>query len=289
MVARNFKAVPGVDSQSDLITFDPAGLGAVERTVQDKLQDVVSVKDFGAVGDGVTDDTAAIQAAITGSSSKTLFFPPGQYKITSTLNLLDNTQYLGSQNSFLNFTVSEFGLKLPASASNIEITGLTIQGPFARGIGNDIGNTASNIKILENTISGATLPGGGYTAGIFLTNASDSIVIENKLFGNGFGPTTAFCADIAFYSPSAGTQNSRNLITGNKCFSTAVSFNIVCFNVDRTILSHNICKGAVTGSGNANGYGIAIYDVTSYTLPYTTTVLNEISNNVVTNTNGSGI
>jgi polygalacturonase len=39
------------------ITYDPAGTGAVSRTVQSKLRDVVSVKDFGAVGDGVTDDT----------------------------------------------------------------------------------------------------------------------------------------------------------------------------------------------------------------------------------------
>ena len=70
--------------------FIQAGTGAVQRTVESKLQDVVSVKDFGAVGDGVTDDTAAIQAAITAvgtSGGGTVYFPAGQYNITSGLTI----------------------------------------------------------------------------------------------------------------------------------------------------------------------------------------------------------
>ena len=71
--------------QSSALLFTQAGTGAVERTVESKLRDVVSVKDFGAVGDGVTDDTAAIQAAQTLASSngKTLYFPDGVYYLGS--------------------------------------------------------------------------------------------------------------------------------------------------------------------------------------------------------------
>ena len=57
-----------------------------------------NVLDYGAVGDGTTDDTAAIQAALDDlSGGEDLFFPKvaGGYKITSTLRLWGGTQYLG--------------------------------------------------------------------------------------------------------------------------------------------------------------------------------------------------
>lgn len=65
--------------------YTPAGTNAVATTVQAKLRQTVSVKDFGAVGDGITDDTAALQAALNAGVS--LLFPDGVYKTTAQLTM----------------------------------------------------------------------------------------------------------------------------------------------------------------------------------------------------------
>jgi hypothetical protein len=82
----------------------------VPRSLAARAADVVSVRDFGAVGDGVTDDTAAIQAAVNfvtttawaGSVSAmyakgggTVYFPAGVYRITSTVLLGGQVRLLG--------------------------------------------------------------------------------------------------------------------------------------------------------------------------------------------------
>lgn len=77
-------------SGSSLLSHLPAGAGAVATTVQAKLRESVSAKDFGAVGDGVTDDTAAFKAAIDALvlvGGGNLLVPKGTYLLNGTAGL----------------------------------------------------------------------------------------------------------------------------------------------------------------------------------------------------------
>jgi hypothetical protein len=70
----------GIATNALYVQYDPAGAGAVATNVQTKLRESVSVKDFGAVGDGVVDDTAAFAAALLESGS--VYIPNGTYIIS---------------------------------------------------------------------------------------------------------------------------------------------------------------------------------------------------------------
>lgn len=79
------------------ISFLSALSGAVPRTMTSKSSDIVSVKDFGAVGNGTTDDTSAVNLAITAaiSASADLFWPAGTYLTTGNLNNFYSVRHVG--------------------------------------------------------------------------------------------------------------------------------------------------------------------------------------------------
>lgn len=124
---------------STLVGFRQLGTGAVTRTTQSKMQDMVSVKDFGAVGNGVTDDTAAINAAITAINALgggTVFFPEGTYLVGDAggnvaISLLSNVTLNGDGINVTIIKLKNSGnahVINAASASNVSITNLTVDG-----------------------------------------------------------------------------------------------------------------------------------------------------------------
>jgi hypothetical protein len=63
---------------------------SIVRSQHDKNLELVSVKDFGAIGDGIADDTISIQFAVNSVGNKgggSVYFPVGTYRITSNINI----------------------------------------------------------------------------------------------------------------------------------------------------------------------------------------------------------
>ena len=138
--------------------FLQADTGAVARTVQEKLRDTVSVKDFGTVGNGTANDTAGITAA-DGILTKKKYVPAGIYDTTLFSTDL-NGPYFGEgqiRDSANNLRAPEFSaVKFPpASFGNWDSPDTAFNGDLSK-----------MQRVSEHRISGATTlgqPTTGYT------------------------------------------------------------------------------------------------------------------------------
>ena len=107
----------------------------VPKVLGEFLTGVLNVKLYGATGDGSTDDTTAVQAAIadaaaaTSTGIATVYFPPGDYKVSTTIELEKNMRLLGTGSG----TDSVRGSRIICTGDNVPIVDFlgTSTGPDA--------------------------------------------------------------------------------------------------------------------------------------------------------------
>ena len=121
-----------LEQGDNLLTVKQPLTGSVIRTQHSKNADIVSVKDFGAVGDGVTDDSDSFIAAIN-SSAKKIVIPDGNYIISKAIPLRGNLEISGGVNSVLKLKDNVapkpgaiFDKSDAAIIENVKLSGFTI-------------------------------------------------------------------------------------------------------------------------------------------------------------------
>jgi hypothetical protein len=239
---------------SSLVGFLQAGTNAVTRTAQAKMRDVVSVKDFGAVGDGVTDDTVAIQAAADycKTTGAQLIGVPGAYVISATLVIncggdlsmmtlnvnaasVSPAVRIGNTSGSGALALYRYDLKLPNLVNTAKIT--TGWSGFENAVGVEAGNLYECRLVIPYVYGfgvGASL--GGYTAGFVYNEVTLGTLSDNKI-NLRVAPHAA-----------TGWSNENNFYGGRFSFSSSEGSNVSgC----RDILLSNV-PGSAIGAPNNN-------------------------------------
>ena len=298
--------MPQTKPTSEQVTFLASGTGALQRTVLDKLRDAVSVKDFGAVGDGAADDTAAIQAALS-SGASVVSVPNGTYIVTG-LTISAALTFAGT--GVLRKASATSTPLLTISASNVIIDGIEFQGASlnAKPATYVSGDTAilcagSSSVSPRNGITVRNVTINGFAAfGMFVRYAQNVTVTNNRVSYCGYAGITflsvirgiindntiqeidASAGAVNWYGISLTRDPSVNSTNSAPCTQCVVSNNIVR-NVSQWtgIDSHALYQSVIIGnnvSGCKNGI-YAQYDDGSAAFPMEARQV-EISNNVVT-------
>ncbi len=244
--------------------FTAPGTGAVTRTATDKFSDLISVKDFGAIGDGVADDTLPIQQALAAHDE--VFLPAGTYLIMAPITVAKNQSLFGEgQKSILKCNTTSFNaIEVPdgfSTVRNLRIESGAIGIKLFGSIGPCVQNSITDI-VIDSALTGIQLDGHNDTNKPCYWNNFDRILIAKPIThgihltksGLGDTPNANRFHKIRVYSNGAATTGSGFYIEHGKLNNAFVDCEAnmngptadSCFRVgansDKTIIMNLLCE-----------------------------------------------
>lgn len=210
--------------------------GATERTTQDKFRELgISVKDFGAVGNGVAIDTTAIQSAVSrvkALGGGVVYFPPGTYLIDQAITLSSGTgiKFVGSGPSatFLTQSNATANIFTVATCTDISFEGMTVKHTSSTTGGAFVLTSVNGLTFTRCTVA-ATAPIIGFRYGMYLDVCTYVSLYDCQVAVNTVDASArSFLLSASFrvvivggqYTSPGGTYGSE--ITGNSGRFTAI-------------------------------------------------------------------
>jgi hypothetical protein len=224
----------GISPDACGVTYDPPFTGGVAYPVCEKLEQTVSVKDFGAVGDGVSDDTAAILTAISASSGKQLVMPAGTYLVSSEIAISVQCSIEG-QNPFATIirTNNPTANIFKCTSGNVQISGIGFESSVTRSGGSYLDtNSQSNVSLTNFKMTGAyrgvTINGGAI---INISSAGKIADIRETIATTGRGIyITGTCFAVSLFGivmDSSGVQPEAGIYIDSSADVTMNTCNII--------------------------------------------------------------
>ena len=240
----------------DLKNGGTTPVGAINRAINQKLQDFINAKDFGVVADGVTDDTTALQNALNyaGTNANILILPTGTMLVSSALTvsfvanangLAGGIQGQGQTSSVIKYTGSSNITVLTITANYAET--LTITGFKVLNGGSSTGSTGIQITKVYGS-SFFNVASVSFSTGFYLKDTNS----------NKYTKITAQLNVIGLYAELGGGQSYPNLNDFDSCNFLNNSKQGVFIN-NGTNNTFKSCNFAQNGGSDPNSTSIYMY------------------------------
>lgn len=232
------------------------------RMLKDRFADVVNVKDFGAVGDGKTDDTEAIKHALAGGR-KTVFFPSGVYlvDVAETLPIDMYTKIVGESPESSVIRTTETDKSLPhlflVRGSKVSIENLGFEGGRSPAACGEARGREGVVKYAEYGYSGLKVVGcrvEDFFGATIHTLASDTTVercdfARCSLYTHDLSPMYGVVS--SWTTPSASSKAIENVLVRDCTFDRPGLFATLFLRVNGLCITGNrVHHASGIGFGN---------------------------------------